>query len=100
MRIWSCCQLQVEKDDGLPNRICTSCKPKLESFARFKLTCEQSDKILRGDFISSLNIKTEPIYPENLYIESNKRLNFTGVNRFGSGDFNYKHQNIWNSLDD
>ncbi|XP_077295991.1 uncharacterized protein LOC143918146 [Arctopsyche grandis] len=47
IRIWVCCQLQVEKNDGLPHSICLLCTYKLESFAKFKLMCEQTDKILR-----------------------------------------------------
>lgn len=51
--------MQVEKDDGLPNRICALCKSKLELFNRFKHACEQSDKILRERLTEKVHIKIE-----------------------------------------
>ncbi|XP_077288043.1 uncharacterized protein LOC143912624 [Arctopsyche grandis] len=64
--IWSCCQLQVKKNDGLPDKICSICESKLISFSQFKMTCEQSDKIFRSNTYETENVKVEQF---NVYNE-------------------------------
>ncbi|XP_077297412.1 uncharacterized protein LOC143919099 [Arctopsyche grandis] len=58
-QIWSCCQLNVEKDDRLPNMICILCKYKLESFTTFRNVCIQSDETLKS--IEIFTIKSEEV---------------------------------------
>ncbi|XP_077283337.1 uncharacterized protein LOC143909293 [Arctopsyche grandis] len=70
-RIWTCCHLQVERDDGLPDKICFECESKLDSYTQFRDTCEQTDRILRQRFINDLNIKKEENHEyANCYEES------------------------------
>ncbi|XP_077303024.1 uncharacterized protein LOC143923291 [Arctopsyche grandis] len=59
MRIWSCCSLQVNKNDGLPEKICTACDTKLESFTQFREACAQTDEILRERLNEEAKIKIE-----------------------------------------
>ncbi|XP_077300377.1 uncharacterized protein LOC143921124 isoform X2 [Arctopsyche grandis] len=78
-RIWSCCELNVEMDDGLPDRICSVCETKLESFVEFKEVCKRSDEILRNRFIKNLNIKQEVMFPEFGDETNNDCLNFPNI---------------------
>ncbi|XP_077300569.1 uncharacterized protein LOC143921234 [Arctopsyche grandis] len=61
LRIWRCCQLQVVKNDGLPDKICSSCESKLELHTQFKSICEESDRALRRKHNTDVNIKVEEI---------------------------------------
>ncbi|XP_077284461.1 uncharacterized protein LOC143910002 [Arctopsyche grandis] len=42
-RIWSCCHIQVKRQDGLPDTICLSCESNLRLLTNFKKTCLQSE---------------------------------------------------------
>ncbi|XP_077288499.1 uncharacterized protein LOC143912916 [Arctopsyche grandis] len=46
-RIGRCCRLQVNKDDGLSDRICLSCVKNLKFLTRFQSVCLQSDETLK-----------------------------------------------------
>ncbi|XP_077295368.1 uncharacterized protein LOC143917660 [Arctopsyche grandis] len=75
MIIWNFCHLMVEKNDGLPDTICSFCKQKLESFSVFKLTCKKSDEILRNK-LSDLNKEQENLNKEeNINPAVNKPIN-------------------------
>ncbi|XP_077300527.1 KRAB-A domain-containing protein 2-like isoform X2 [Arctopsyche grandis] len=51
----------IEKDDGLPDNICSSCESKLNMFSQFKSTCEKTEKILRERLTTGVDIKIEEI---------------------------------------
>ncbi|XP_077297103.1 uncharacterized protein LOC143918886 isoform X2 [Arctopsyche grandis] len=43
-RIWTCCRLQIEKGNGLPDKICLSCVNNLEMISSFRNACLESVK--------------------------------------------------------
>ncbi|XP_077303022.1 uncharacterized protein LOC143923288 isoform X2 [Arctopsyche grandis] len=38
-RIRTCCQIYVKRGDGLPDRVCLSCKTSLELLSSFRKAC-------------------------------------------------------------
>ncbi|XP_077298385.1 uncharacterized protein LOC143919755 [Arctopsyche grandis] len=60
-RIWTCCRLQVMRDDGLPDTICLSCHNNLELLNIFRNVCLQSDKASKLRLNQPLNIRTEQV---------------------------------------
>ncbi|XP_077300941.1 uncharacterized protein LOC143921486 [Arctopsyche grandis] len=69
-RISSCCQLQVEKGDGLPDTICRSCNTNLELLISFRKVCLQSEEISKIKLKESVNIKHEEVLLEDLIWEN------------------------------
>ncbi|XP_077283338.1 uncharacterized protein LOC143909294 isoform X1 [Arctopsyche grandis] len=64
--IWTCCNIQIEKEDGLPNQICFPCEIKLESFAHFRFACAQTDMALKRKIDKNFKFKKElPDIDEN-----------------------------------
>lgn len=49
----------MNQDDGLPDKICTTCDTKLESFTQFRESCAQTDEILRERLNEEAKIKIE-----------------------------------------
>ncbi|XP_077300934.1 uncharacterized protein LOC143921479 isoform X3 [Arctopsyche grandis] len=68
-RISSCCQLQVEINDGLPDTICHYCNNNLELLISFRKVCLQSDKISKLKLNKRVNIKQEEVLLEDLIWE-------------------------------
>lgn len=46
-KIIRCVCIEIKKDDGFPQKICTGCILLLESAYQFKVICEQSDQTLK-----------------------------------------------------
>ncbi|XP_077289068.1 uncharacterized protein LOC143913261 [Arctopsyche grandis] len=80
--IWSCCQLQVQKEDNLPASICSSCEFNLHFFVKFKDVCIRSDEILRSRLAGGLNIKTEEVVLEDLNWEEEFVNNSLSCSRY------------------
>lgn len=59
---------QVEENDGFPDKICISCRDKLDSFTIFRNDCIQSDETLKARSNEILIIKTENIVPDILML--------------------------------
>ncbi|XP_077289508.1 uncharacterized protein LOC143913528 isoform X3 [Arctopsyche grandis] len=68
-RIWTCCRLQVRKDDKLPDMICPSCVNNLELLDSFRNTCLRTDKASRLKSGESLNVKPEEVILADLIWE-------------------------------
>ncbi|XP_077288154.1 uncharacterized protein LOC143912718 [Arctopsyche grandis] len=68
-RIWSCCQLQVEQIDGVPDRTCLSCESNLEILTIFKNICIRSDVTQRLKKAECLKIQSEKIVTFDLTCE-------------------------------
>ncbi|XP_077302992.1 uncharacterized protein LOC143923269 [Arctopsyche grandis] len=73
--IFNCCQIQVEKCDGLSDKICSSCESNVLSLTSFKYICIENDKIQRF-----LEIKTEEVILEDLEWEANGEDNEQKMN--------------------
>lgn len=56
-KVMACAAVQIERHDGLPDRICQSCVTDLEVAYNFKMRCEKSDVSLR----ERLGIKNKTI---------------------------------------
>ncbi|XP_077300952.1 uncharacterized protein LOC143921496 [Arctopsyche grandis] len=69
-RISSCCQLQVKKDDRLPDKICRSCNNNLDLLISFRKVCHRSDEISKLKLNTCLNIKPEEVLLEDLIWEN------------------------------
>ncbi|XP_077291751.1 uncharacterized protein LOC143915153 [Arctopsyche grandis] len=65
-RIWTCCQLQVGEDDGLPNTICASCDSNLKLLSSFRNVCIQSNETSKLRLNECLDIKPEEVLLEDL----------------------------------
>ncbi|XP_077295433.1 uncharacterized protein LOC143917726 [Arctopsyche grandis] len=74
--IWNCCQLQVERDDGLPDKLCSLCATKLNSFLLFKIVSKQTDELLRAQLDKKVPIKPEENTFEYPYIIDVKSSQF------------------------
>lgn len=129
-RIWSCCQLQVlrqyfntsirqyrlhiditstcsrfqsfqvEKGDGLPDRICSSCESNLELITNFKKISSQSDEILRRKLTGDLNIKVEAILLDEIeWTHANFNLKSLPFNSFNDSDKNVNQPNVVDQSD-
>ncbi|KAH8381789.1 hypothetical protein KR009_000208 [Drosophila setifemur] len=48
IRIMACTSLEIEPGDGLPQRICPSCRLRLEEFHHFRRQCQMADRSLRS----------------------------------------------------
>ncbi|XP_077300949.1 uncharacterized protein LOC143921494 [Arctopsyche grandis] len=68
-RISSCCQLQVEASDGLPDAICRSCNNNLELLIDFRKICLRSDGISKLKLNKRVDIKQEEVLLEDLIWE-------------------------------
>ncbi|XP_077299811.1 uncharacterized protein LOC143920745 isoform X1 [Arctopsyche grandis] len=72
--IWRCCQLQMEKCNGLPDTICIICKSNLELFIQFKNICKQSDEIIRNRLSRSSNFKVEVTHKNEIWTNEKDRV--------------------------
>ncbi|XP_077297715.1 uncharacterized protein LOC143919329 [Arctopsyche grandis] len=78
--IWLCCRLQIEKDDNFPDRICLSCKNRLELFNSFKSACIHSDRTQKLRLTKSSDVKTEEIILDDLNWEDEFGINIHSSN--------------------
>ncbi|XP_077300943.1 uncharacterized protein LOC143921487 [Arctopsyche grandis] len=69
-RISSCCRLQVEKGDRLPDTICRSCNTNLDLLISFRKVCLQSDEISKMKLNKPVTIKHEEVLLEDLIWEN------------------------------
>ncbi|XP_077297469.1 uncharacterized protein LOC143919148 [Arctopsyche grandis] len=60
-RIRTCCQVQVKRDDGLPDTVCLSCNTNLESLISFRKACFRSNETSQLRLDNCLKIKTEEV---------------------------------------
>ncbi|XP_077297460.1 uncharacterized protein LOC143919141 [Arctopsyche grandis] len=65
-RIQTCCQIQVQRGDGLPDTVCLSCKTNLESLISFRKACFRSNETSQLRLDDCLKIKTEEVLLENV----------------------------------
>ncbi|XP_077287924.1 uncharacterized protein LOC143912515 isoform X2 [Arctopsyche grandis] len=72
-RIWSCCRLQVNKDDGLTDRICLPCVKNLELLNSFRSVCLQSDETSKRSSNKQSDIKVEEVLLEDLKWEDESK---------------------------
>ncbi|XP_077293770.1 zinc finger MYM-type protein 1-like [Arctopsyche grandis] len=75
--IWTSCQLQVKKDDQLPDMICLSCFNNLEALSSFRNDCLKSDKTSKLRLEARLPIKMEEVLLEDLTWEEEPSANST-----------------------
>ncbi|XP_077287925.1 uncharacterized protein LOC143912517 [Arctopsyche grandis] len=68
-RIWSCCRLQVNKDDGLPDGICLPCVKNLELLSSFRSVCLQSDETSKRRSNQHSDIKIEEVFLDDVIWE-------------------------------
>ncbi|XP_077287811.1 uncharacterized protein LOC143912409 [Arctopsyche grandis] len=68
-RIWTCCHLQISKDDSLPDIMCLSCVNSLESLSAFRDVCLQSNEISKLRLSERSKIKPEEVILEDLIWE-------------------------------
>lgn len=90
----------MEKNDGLPDKICSMCESKLISFSQFKMTCEQSDKIFRGETFETLNVKVEQFNVYNKDWRKEVEIGALSQLNFKCNDINVVKQNdsiLWNT---
>ncbi|XP_077300953.1 uncharacterized protein LOC143921497 [Arctopsyche grandis] len=73
--ISSCCQLQVKKDDKLPDTICRPCNDNLELLISFRTVCLRNDEISKLKLNKRLNIKPEEVLLEDLKCENEYDVN-------------------------
>ncbi|XP_077294574.1 uncharacterized protein LOC143917058 isoform X2 [Arctopsyche grandis] len=64
-RIRTCCQIQVKRGDGLPDRVCISCKTTLDSLISFRKACFRNNESSRLRVDDCLKIKTEEVLLED-----------------------------------
>ncbi|XP_077289044.1 uncharacterized protein LOC143913242 [Arctopsyche grandis] len=68
-RILACCQLQVNKDDLLPDTICLLCNNNLELLSNFRNMCIQNEETQKLRLPGILNIKNEETILDDLIWE-------------------------------
>ncbi|XP_077288667.1 uncharacterized protein LOC143913033 isoform X2 [Arctopsyche grandis] len=68
-RILACCQLQVNRDDLLPDTICLLCKNNLGLLSNFRSICIQSEETQKLRLTEILNIKNEETILDDLIWE-------------------------------
>ncbi|XP_077300955.1 uncharacterized protein LOC143921499 [Arctopsyche grandis] len=73
--ISSCCQLQVKKDDKLPDTICRSCNDNLELLISFRKVCHHSDEISKLKLSQLVDIKPEEVLLDDLLWENEADVN-------------------------
>ncbi|XP_077286028.1 uncharacterized protein LOC143911142 [Arctopsyche grandis] len=64
--IRTCCQIQVNRGDRLPDRVCLSCKTSLELLISFRKACFRNNESSQLRLDDCLKIKTEEILLEDL----------------------------------
>ncbi|XP_077283862.1 uncharacterized protein LOC143909651 [Arctopsyche grandis] len=74
-RILTCCQLDIEKYDCLPNVICLLCMNSLESLSSFRNTCIQNDKSRRPKSVECSSTKRKEIISNDLVFKNDISLN-------------------------
>ncbi|XP_077283868.1 uncharacterized protein LOC143909656 [Arctopsyche grandis] len=73
--ILTSCQLQVNKDDLLPDTICLLCKNNLELLSNFRNICIQSEETQKLRLAESLDIKKEEIVLDDLIWQDDIDIN-------------------------
>ncbi|XP_077283846.1 uncharacterized protein LOC143909639 [Arctopsyche grandis] len=76
-RILTCCQLQVDIDDSLPDTICLLCRNNLRLLSSFKNICIQSEKTQKLRLAESSYLKKEEIILDDLIWEDDIDSNST-----------------------
>ncbi|XP_077291754.1 uncharacterized protein LOC143915155 [Arctopsyche grandis] len=74
-RIWTFCQLQVTKSDGLPDGICLSCNSYLELLSIFRNVCRQSNQKSKLRLSECLDIKPKEVLLEDEIWEDKSNAN-------------------------
>lgn len=54
-----CCNITVNKSDGLPEKICTGCKQQMKNFYAFKQMCNRSFSLLKSIYLEQKEIEPE-----------------------------------------
>ncbi|XP_077286545.1 uncharacterized protein LOC143911526 [Arctopsyche grandis] len=73
-RIRTCCQIQVERGDGLPDTVCLSCKTNLELLINFRKACFRSNETSQLRLNDCLKIKTEEVLLEDVVWSKDREL--------------------------
>ncbi|XP_077300440.1 uncharacterized protein LOC143921150 isoform X2 [Arctopsyche grandis] len=83
-RISTCCGLQVERDDGLPDIICISCEANLNRFTNFKNICIKNDKMVKHNLDHCLDFKCEEVILDDLIWQNELAYGHSSTSTFNS----------------
>ncbi|XP_077289584.1 uncharacterized protein LOC143913578 [Arctopsyche grandis] len=91
--IWTCCRLQVRKDDQLPDMVCRSCVNSLNLLNTFRNDCLQSVKTPSLKSHDCLKVKPEEVVLDDLIWEDESGVNLPPSI---SSSSNYAEVSKWN----
>lgn len=94
--------LQIETDDGMPDKLCKECTEKAYLAYNFKVTLEQNDSTLRSVLFKDQidGMKRDAVFDEtNTYLGIKTEIAFVDADPFidDDGDFDYVHATTENS---